>query len=576
MPFDGLMLAAVRHEITPKITKARIARIYQPDPTTVVLGLRWPDEEHQLLISTAPNQARIHLVHQPFEPSIFAFGQSLRKSLIGGQVIEIKQPDWDRLLYLTIETEEGLLELIAEIMGRHSNLVLVDARTKKILAAQRVVTEQMSRYRQIAPGLRYIQPPASGRRPFYPLTREALANVLNSPKQVANTLLQGLLGLSPLLVTEILHRSGIEPTTPAQALKAEHVERLLQELTHLGQRAAQGSFTPTLITDGQGLPADISATNLKHLDPAVQKPFPSPSLLVSEYFHFKTTREAMAQLENQLNAVIQQQLANCNQKVVELEEALHRAESADEFRKYGELLTANLHALKRGQREATVIDYYDPEQRETTIELDPELTPAANADKYFRMYQKARRGRRITAEQLSKVNEEIQYLQTVETHLELAEDLEDLERIRDELMEQGYLPKPSERTKTGKKAQPLIFRGPEEVPIHVGRNNRENDQLTLRLARPHDLWFHTKQIPGSHVVVRMERKVGDLADVPEQLVRCAAQIAAYFSKARHGQNVPVDYTFIKYVRKPSGARPGFVIYDHYRTIQVDPKLPERD
>ena len=197
MPFDGLMLAAVRHEITPKITKARIARIYQPDPTTVVLGLRWPDEEHQLLISTAPNQARIHLVHQPFEPSIFAFGQSLRKSLIGGQVIEIKQPDWDRLLYLTIETEEGLLELIAEIMGRHSNLVLVDAYCRDPSKGCYRTDDAIGRsYRAYD-----ISNHRLAAQTLHPLTWR-YSNVLNSPKQY-NTQ-KGPLGLSPLLHRDLI------------------------------------------------------------------------------------------------------------------------------------------------------------------------------------------------------------------------------------------------------------------------------------------------------------------------------------------------------------------------------------
>jgi len=192
------------------------------------------------------------------------------------------------------------------------------------------------------------------------------------------------------------------------------------------------------------------------------------------------------------------------------------------------------------------------------------------------MYQKAKRGRKITEEHLESVREEIDYLLTVQTHIELGETVEDLERIKAELMEQGYIATPSQKSREGKRSQPLIFRGPDSVLIQVGRNNKENDQLTLKLARPHDIWLHTKQIPGSHVIIRAERKMGDLTEIPEHVLVYAAQIAAYFSKARQGQNIPVDYTFVKYVRKPSGARPGFVIYENYRTINVNPKIPKHD
>ncbi|MCK9221388.1 MAG: NFACT family protein [Limnochordia bacterium] len=576
MPFDGVMLAAISHEITPSILGARIARIYQPDPTTVVLGLRRPDEEYQLLFSTEPTDARLHLVQQPFEQSIYAFGLALRKILIGGQIVDTKQPDWDRLFHLRVETEEGTIDLVAEIMGRHSNLIAVDTRTREILAVLKPVTERMSRYRQVLPGLRYIQPPAAKRRPFYPLSKQELTSSLDSSKQIDNALLQGLLGLSPLLIAEILYRSEISPSLPAHTLDESMITRLHQELESFGKAIAGGHFSPTMIMDQDGKPLDIAATRIHHLAHTTKKSYTSPSALVSDYFRIKADLRRCAQLQTQLMSVISNQLKNCQRKVVDLNDALARAENADEFRKLGELLTANLHLVKRGQTIIKVTDYYDPNQREVAIELDPKFTPAAMAEQYFRMYQKAKRGRKITEEHLESVREEIDYLLTVQTHIELGETVEDLERIKAELMEQGYIATPSQKSREGKRSQPLIFRGPDSVLIQVGRNNKENDQLTLKLARPHDIWLHTKQIPGSHVIIRAERKMGDLTEIPEHVLVYAAQIAAYFSKARQGQNIPVDYTFVKYVRKPSGARPGFVIYENYRTINVNPKIPKHD
>lgn len=582
MPFDGFVLSAICGELAEKITGCAIDRVYQPAAEAVVLNLRQGRDRWRLFLSAHATGARAHLLTEAQEnpPSPPFFCLVLRKHLEGGRIRSVRQPGLDRVLVLDVEAREetGALvrkRLVCEIMGKHSNIILLDSSGQVIDAVKRY-SHLVSRYREVLPGRPYLPPPPQNKlNPLVLQEEEFVRTLLALPLELPlKELLPACLdGFSKTLAAEVVYRAGLPGDTVLNVCGEYELKKLWQALQELAVPAREGKFDPTLLANG-GRYVDFAAFDLTHLA-GLTRQKGEMNVLVEKFYTQKERGEKLSGEKEALLKVVHKELKRLQKKLRLYEEEVRAAKGAEEYKLYGELLLANLHRLERGVHEAALENYYDPQNKVVRISLDPGLSPLENALAFFKKYNKARVSRQKAREFITEIDREITYLGSVETNLQQAGTLDDLFEIKEELAEQGYLPRrEKEKRKTPAPSPELLtFTSSDGFTILVGRNNKQNDYLTMRLARKNDVWLHARDVPGAHVVIRTE---GRLPPTPLALQEAAA-LAAYFSRARHSQNVPVDYTLRKNVSKPGGTRPGFVVYKEQRTINVNPaeELVER-
>ncbi|MFO7173103.1 MAG: NFACT RNA binding domain-containing protein [Bacillota bacterium] len=601
MGFDATVLAAVVDELDRHLRGGRIHKVYQPTPWELHLLVYAGREHLRLLLSCHPQGARLHLtqVVRPNPPHPPTFCMLLRKHLEGGRILAVRQVGRERIAHVEVGALDELgnpatYTLVAEVMGKHSNLVLL-APSGRIIDAARRATEEQNRYREVLPGLPYVPPPPTGKLDPAAVTGEELgqwlarAGVEAMGRPAWQFVLDAVDGLGPLVAREIAHRAGVGGL--AGNLGPAELDRLARACRELYALVDSRAFAPTLLLDEAGQPRDFAVVELRHWAGATL-PVDSVSALLDRFYAAQEERQRTTALRAELRRVLAQELGRVRRKLQAQLEDLRRAEEAEPLRQKGELLMAYLWQVPRGADRVELPNFYDPEQRPVVIELDPALSPAENAQAYFRRYQKARSGLQAIREQVARSQAELQYLEQVEATLAAAASLPELEEIRAELAAEGYLSEGPAEEKgrgagargaaggrrageglqgSGQPSRPLVVRSSDGLEIWVGRNNRQNETLTFKLAAPTDLWLHAKEIPGAHVILRLPPGV----EPPETSLREAALLAAYFSKARLSANVPVDYTLRRHVRKPPGARPGMVLYDHHRTLHVTPD-PERE
>lgn len=568
MSLDGFVVRAIVRELQT-LAGARIHKIYQPTEHEIVLHLRGQGASRKLLLSAHPSMPRLHFTEQawtnPQEPPMFCM--LLRKHCEGGIVETVRQIGMERIVEIDVRHRDelgdlSLKRLTLELMGRHSNLMLLDPQSGTVHDSIHHVTPAISSYRTVLPGSAYVAPPEQNKQNPLETTEAEFASLLASAdlapdsepssKELASFLLNAFTGLSPLLSKEIVHRAE------------GNLTRLWGEFAAIVDRAKLHRYRPASVeTDGGK--TFFSVFELSHLSGEVRE-FDSASECLDEYYKDKAERDLVRQRTTDLTRLLLNETAKNEKKIDKLKETLKDAEEADRFRKYGELLTAHLHAIAKGDAAAEVVDYYDENQPLVSIALDPQLTPSENAQRYFRKYNKLKNSRAVVAEQIEAAEAEIRYLASVLQGLETATP-GDIEEIREELKEQGYIRQRGAGKSARKKKQDrpalLCYESSEGISIFVGKNNTQNDYVTNRLGQPNDTWLHTKDIPGSHVLIRA-------SEYGERTLREAAMLAAYYSKARESSGVPVDYTRIRQVRKPNGAKPGFVIYEGQRTLFVTP------
>ncbi|OUM96445.1 MAG: hypothetical protein A9Z00_13585 [Thermobacillus sp. ZCTH02-B1] len=566
MSLDGMVVRAIAHELR-QLAGTRIHRIHQPDDHTLVLQLRGGGLRGQprLLLSANPTYPRVHWVTRPQQNPLEApmFCMLMRKHCEGGVIESVTQPGCERMLYIDIRQrdelgDDSLKRLVVELMGRHSNLILMDPATGRIFDGIHHVTPAISSYRVVLPGSAYTPPPVQEKAdPIktedFGRFAEALSSAGDAPPE--RRLVDAFTGLSPLIAREIVHRAAASgaPDDP-EALWGAFREMMAAFRAH--------AYEPNIVESGGK--TFFSVTRLTHLDGAA-RPFASVLECLEVYYGDKAERDLVRQKSADLYRFLQNEKAKNEKKLEKLEATLKEAEEADRYRVIGELIIANLHAIRKGASSVQVVNYYDERQPVITIELDPQLTPSENAQRWFKRYNKAKNGAAAAAEQMEAARAEIAYFDTLLAQLENA-SLQDIEEIREELEEQGYLKRRAgSAAKKRKPSRPalLCYTSSENVPIYVGKNNTQNDYLTNRLASPNDTWLHTKDIPGSHVVIRG-------TGFGNATLEEAAMLAAWYSRGRSSSLVPVDYTLVRHVRKPNGAKPGFVIYDHQKTLFVTP------
>ncbi|MTD30297.1 NFACT family protein [Planomicrobium sp. YIM 101495] len=544
MAFDGLFTTAMTSELQQLVT-GRISKVHQPNELELILQIRSQGKNHKLLISIHPSYSRIHLTanggSNPSEPPMFCM--LLRKHIEGGVIKEVIQHELDRLIILKIRSKNEIgddieRELHVEIMGRHSNVILVDAERMMILDSLKHLPPSVNSYRTIMPGQPYIFPPSQEKR--NPFTEpERLAG--HGPKELVAT----YAGLSPLLALELNTRmlQGGDTKATAEAFLADFKKE--QPVGYFIEQNGKSYFSATLLT---------------HLHGEVQQ-FPTLGEMLDRMYYRKAERDRVKQQAGDLERWLQNEISKLKLKLKKLTKEQQQAEKRDQLQLNGELIMANIHLIKKGMNEVEVDNYYNGEK--VKITLDPRKTAVENSQKYYSRYQKAKTAVVKTAEQLERTNEDIAYFETLMQQVEQAE-LSDIEEIREELAEQGYM-KAQKSKKKKKPTKPSVesYVSSSGTPISIGKNNKQNDYVTFKVGTKSDVWLHTKDIPGSHVVIHD-------SEPDETTLMEAATIAAYFSKARESSSVPVDYTSIRQVKKPSGAKPGFVIYFEQKTLYVTP------
>jgi predicted ribosome quality control (RQC) complex YloA/Tae2 family protein len=559
MSFDGIVTRAITEELKQNIVGGRISKIYQPYKQELLIHVRANGQTFKLLISANPSYSRIHFTNEaydnPSEPPMFCM--LLRKHLEGNVITSIEQMEMERII--AIETrgrnelgDETVKQLIIEIMGKHSNIVLVDKERNIILDSIKHISPAVNRHRTLLPGYEYISPPSQGKLNPLLVDEEAFLRKLdfNSGK-LANQIVGAFSGISPLFANEVIHLAGL---TGKQMLSHSFVT-LVEKIKHK-------QFQAVIVAGKEK--EYFYVLPLSHLG-GETKQFDSASVMLDRFYYGKAERDRVRQQGHDLERFIRNEKDKIDKKIVKLEKTLKDAGRAEENQLLGELLTANMHMIEKGQSSVEVMNYYDENNGIITITLNPLKSPSDNAQSYYLKYQKAKKSVRFVLEQIELSKQEKAYFESLLQQMETAAP-KDIQEIREELEEEGYVKARQRKgNKKNKPQKPILeeYTSRSGTPILVGKNNKQNDYLTTKIAHREEWWFHTKDIPGSHVVIRYQ-------EPDEQTILDAATLAAYFSKARNSSSVPVDYTKIKYVKKPSGSKPGFVIYDHQQTVYITP------
>lgn len=547
MAFDGLFTRSMTKELQ-KLVTGRITKIHQPNALEVMLQIRAGGANHKLLISIHPSYARMHITEQtvdnPAEPPMFCM--LLRKHLEGGFIQSIQAQPGERIIEMTVESKNEIgdpvvRKLIVEIMGRHSNCILVDADNMRILDSLKHLPPSLNSYRTVLPGQTYIGPPAQDKVNPFSVSDEEISLFFSQPHE-PKEIVQHFAGFSPLHAAELLYR-----------LDGTNHPHIFREFMTEVEEAQQ----PTYKENGKAL---FSPADLRHIKGG-EATYATLGELLDRVFFARAERDRVKQQAGDLERWLSNEIDKLRLKLKKLDQDYARASQLDEFQLYGELLMANLYKFEKGVERVTVENYYTGDQ--VTIQVSPRKTPIENAQSYYTKYNKAKNALVMIEEQKKKTEDEIQYFEMLSQQVQQAAPA-DIEEIREELAEQGYLRlRASKKKKKPTKPEPEKFISSTGIPISVGKNNKQNDYLTFKLAKKIDIWLHTKDIPGSHVVIH--------ADQPDETtLHEAAVLSAYFSKARESSSVPVDYTEIRQVKKPNGAKPGFVIYFEQKTLYVTP------
>ncbi|MRH42201.1 DUF814 domain-containing protein [Aquibacillus halophilus] len=560
MAFDGIVTRAMTHELNNELVSGRLIKIYQPTESELILTIRSQGENKSLLLSAHPSYARFHLTtdsyQNPKEPSMFCM--LLRKHLVGGFIENIEQHENERIIFIhtrgTNEIgDETKKTLIIEVMGKHSNILLIDKEKGHILDSIKHVPPTQNRFRTIMPGQGYKLPPDQGKTNPLTVDEDTFIKKLDfNAGQLDKQLVGIFMGFSPLIAKEIVHRANLGSYEVYKKVFSNIQSTLLNH-----------DYQPELI---KGEKQDFYVLSLSSVA-GDKEGFSSISMLLDQFYSGKAERDRVKQQAGDLIRFLKNERDKNVRKIKKLKQTFTKAEKAESYQRFGELLTANMHVLKLGDKSVSVIDYYDPEQNEITIELNPNKSPSENAQSYFKTYQKLKKSKQMVVQEISKAEREINYLDELIQQIDGAR-VQDIEEIREELREEGYLKAKSKQKKKNKKPskpEPEQFFASDGTLILVGKNNKQNEYLTTRIAARDDIWLHTKDIPGSHVVIRDRNP-------SEETLFEAAQLAASFSKSKQSASVPVDYTLIRHVKKPNGAKPGYVTYDNQKTLFVTPEI----
>ncbi|MDD6736100.1 MAG: NFACT RNA binding domain-containing protein [Clostridiales bacterium] len=578
MAFDTICIKKTVEELNAALLNGRIDKVHQPEKDELLISVRTMSGAFKLVLSASANNARVHFTdtskENPKNPPMFCM--LLRKHISSGRIVKISQPSMERIIEIDIESYDELGDLtvkhlITEIMGRNSNIILCDD-NYRIIDSAKHIDFTVSSVRQILPGGTYSRPPVQDKTPILSdKISDISLDFSHDAEKPEKVIMASVSGISPITARELVFTATGSTSFVCGEFSDAQKDALRQAVIDF---ASNITYNPCIIYDGNGKPIDFSATAINQYGSSYAvKYYNSMSDVVCEFYSSRDFRERMKQKSADLVHLLHNNIDRCAKKLEIQKKTMRDAENKEKYKIYGDIVTANLYRIAPGQTSLTAENYYEDGAPMTEIELSPRMTPAENAQRYYKIYSKLKNAEVEVAKQIKSTTEDIEYLESTLALAENSVSEADLNAIRAELAEQGYIKKQKKNNKN-KSAQPkpMHFVSSDGFDIYVGKNNTQNDYLTLRLANSGDIWFHTKKIHGSHTVI----KLGIDKNVPERTMREAAELAAYYSKARESSQVPVDYTQIKNVRKPNGAKPGMVIYDNYNTVYVTPKLPQKE
>ena len=565
MALDGMMLSLIKDELKEELLDAHISQIHQPSKDEIVINFRTKNGAKKLFLSCRADCARVHFTENapenPQTPPMLCM--LLRKRLCGGRLLDIRQIEFERILFFDFEATNEIgdrerLTLCIEIMGRYSNIILIDEKGLVVDAVKRVDITMTSE-RVVLPKIEYTIPQKQDKLNILSdSVNEIVTTVENSDKSLDKAVLSSVQGISPIICREIEHRV-FEGST------------LEKEIENIASVLSEKKSIPTMVLKDENTPFDIAFIPIAQYDDAMKvKSFESYSKLLDSFYYQRDMAVRMKQRSMDLHKLVGNLIERLTKKINIQKAELKKSKNREELRVKGDLLQANLYKISKGAMFVEVENFYEENSPIIRIVLDPSITPAQNAQKFYKSYAKAKTAQQMLSIQIEKAEQELSYMLTVQDFLSRAESDRELSQIRLELVEQGYIKEHRKgKQKAPKALPPLEFKTTDGFTVLVGRNNKQNDQLTLKTAGRFDYWFHTKNIPGSHTIVLTSGK-----EISDTAIMEAAQICAYHSKGKDSSQVPVDYTIVKNVSKPSGAKPGKVIYDFYNTVYVTPKLPD--
>lgn len=578
MSFDGIVTNAVIKELSETILGGRIDKIYQQEKDEVLINIHNKGISSRLVLSASSNNPRIYITNyskkNPPAPPMFCM--LLRKHLSGGIILNIEQFEMDRVVFIDISAIDELGEptekrLIIEIMGKHSNIILIDKYTNKIIDSIKRVSEDMSRVRQILPGFVYEYPPIGNKKNPRKTTREEFFNLFENENK--NTAIYkffyfNYLGLSPMVAKEICFNSDVDIDRTLISLDEDDKNRLYSEFKNIIDKVNKGDYTPLYITTNDK--DDIIAFYSLNLDQfgSENKIYSdSISSILDNFYRRKDIMDRISQKSQSIRKSIQVKLDRAISKLGKQKEELFDSKDREKYKIYADLISANLYKIPKGIDKIELDNFYDENMEKLMVPLDVKLSPVDNAQKYYKKYSKLKNANQLLLEQIPETEEEIEYLENVLLSIENSTEVVELDEIKEELISEGYIKgndKKTRKKKEEKVSKPMEFISSDNIKIYVGKNNKQNDYLTMKFSHREDLWLHVQGMPGSHVIIKSEG-----VNIPDTTLEEAAILASYFSKGKNSKHIPIDYTQRKNVRKPKNAKTGMVIYDNYKTIIVD-------
>ena len=580
MALDGLVIHSIVDELHKKLLGGKIDKVYQPENDEVVLHIRNNKENFKLVLSCSASNPRVYLAsdykkENPINAPMFCM--LFRKYIQGGNIVNVSQVDFERIIKISVESFDELKEkttkdIIIEIMGRHSNIILTHSSNNKIIDSAKRIPPSVSRVRQILPGQTYVLPPKQDKlNPITDISLNSFVDTLSSfDGPIFKAIYSKFLGISPVIAKEICFRANIDENLLVSEISSDDISKIYKEFHNLFKHIKDNIYNPCMVIDTSiDKVLNFSCINLSLFSNLSIINDDSISKILENYYATKDIKDRIHQRSSDLRKSISIKLDRLYNKLNKQEKELIESENADIYKIKGELITSYIYMIEKGMESVEVANFYDPEYKNIKISLNTNFTPSENAQKYFKKYNKLKTAKKELTEQMAISKEEIEYLENVLLSIENCENLEDLEDIKEELIKLGYARAPR-RFKAKKEmdltTKPNKFISSDGFTILVGKNNKQNDYLTLRIADPEDIWMHTKNIPGSHVIIKCAG-----VEVPDSTLLEGAMLAAYFSKGRMSSQVPVDYTMKKHVKKPSGSKPGMVIYETNNTIYVTPE-----
>ena len=580
MALDGLVIHSLVDELSSKLLGGKIDKVHQPEEDEIVLYIRNNKENYKLVLSCSSSNPRVYIANDykkenPKKAPMFCM--LFRKYIQSGNIVSISQIGFERIIKISVDSLDELKEkttkdIYIEIMGRHSNIILTHNADNKIIDSAKRIPTSVSRARQILPGLTDELPPSQDKlNPIDNISESTFNEILSS---YDGPLFKGIyskfLGISPIISKEICFRANINEKSNICELSSNELNTLYKEFNNLFNDIKNNNYSPCIVLNEKiDKVIDFSCINLSLYNELKFISKESMSTILEDYYKTKDIKDRIHQRASDLRKSISIKLERLYHKQEKQEQELKEAENADEYKLKGELLTAYIYMIQKGMESIEVQNFYDPDYENITIKLKENLTPSENSQKYFKKYNKLKTAKKEITSQMDISKEEIDYLENILLNIDNCENLAELQDIKDELISLGYAKSPG-KLKSKKELNKLTtspheFISSDGFKILVGKNNKQNDHLTLRIADPDDIWMHTKNIPGSHVIIKCAGK-----EISENTIYEGAMLAAYFSKGKMSSQVPVDYTKKKHVKKPSGSKPGMVIYETNSTVYVTP------